>query len=297
MNTKTAEQLPEKAPLSAAEQFLNAQGIDFGKTADGTIIVPGDINLNNINLVELPDLSAVKVMGSFYCGNCTLFSLKGCPKYVGKDFTCNNNQLTSLEGGPEYVGGDYFCDNNHLVTLKGCPQVIKKSFSCSDNPSLRDLKYAPQKIGETFWCNECGLTSLKGGPASVGNSYFCSNNKLPTLEGSPEAIGGHFNCNDNPFLISLFGGPKSLQGHLSCTNNPKLGHLEHAPIHFTLIRSDFGSFRSLNDVSDEIKFSPETLAKRRREAAHRFYDRSTKLQASVPASVVLTVKKTPLRPK
>src|SRR6185295_2835682 len=93
---------PQKAAsLFQAEQVLKSWGIAYEKQPDGSILVPGDLNISTKGLTRLPDLSCVSVGGSFWC---------------------QNNPLASLEGAPQSVGGDFYCPNNHLTSLKGAPQ-------------------------------------------------------------------------------------------------------------------------------------------------------------------------------
>ena len=71
------------------------------------------LDLDNLFLRKLPDLSNVT---------------------VGGYFSCISNQLTTLEGAPREVGGGFYCYNNQLTTLEGAPQKVGGDFSCSDNP-------------------------------------------------------------------------------------------------------------------------------------------------------------------
>jgi len=133
----------------------------------------GGINLQNLHLNELPDLSDVHVHCSFYCGFNNLTNLVGAPKSVGSEFWCLRNNLTSLSGGPVTVLGDYNCGNNNLTSLEGAPKIIHHTFNCADN----------------------NLTSLEGAPLTVGGVFICNNNKLTSLEGIPQYIGHGKNSN------------------------------------------------------------------------------------------------------
>jgi hypothetical protein len=85
---------------SEAEQALTSWGIEYERQADGTLLVPGDLDISKKGLTRLPDLSSVSVGGDFSCSNNQLTSLEGAPQSVGEYFSCANNQLTSLEGAP-----------------------------------------------------------------------------------------------------------------------------------------------------------------------------------------------------
>ncbi len=162
-------------------------------------VVKGNLDLSDMGLTELPDLSTVTVLGSFYCFGNQLTSLVGAPKSVGGDFWCYNNKLTSLVGAPESVGGWFDCDNNQLTSLVG----------------------APKSVGRDFYCRFNQLTNLVGAPESVSGSFYCSNNQLTSLVGAPESIGGAFYCSSNQ-LTSLVGAPKSAGTYLfGKLNNPE----------------------------------------------------------------------------
>ena len=91
-------------------------------------IIKGNVNLSNLHLTELFDLSDVEVTGDFSCSKNDLTSLEGSPHTVGGNYYCHNNHLTSLEGSPHTVVGDYDCDKNPLKSLKGIPKYIGGKF-------------------------------------------------------------------------------------------------------------------------------------------------------------------------
>jgi hypothetical protein len=150
------------APLSEAEQALKDWSIAYRKQPDGSLLVPGNLEISGMGLTRLPNLSSVS---------------------VGGGFSCANNQLTSLEHAPQTVGGKFWCDNNRLTSLEGAPQTVG-GFSCSNN-QLTSLEHAPATVGDGFSCTCNRLTSLEHAPASVGGSFRCSNNPLTSLEGAP----------------------------------------------------------------------------------------------------------------
>ena len=55
-------------------------------TIPDDMVFRGNLNLSDMELTELPDLSAVTVTGDFYC---------------------RENQLTSLQGAPQKIGGNF----------------------------------------------------------------------------------------------------------------------------------------------------------------------------------------------
>lgn len=145
------------------------------KIPDGTVC-DGNINLRDLDLKVLPDLSNIILIGDFDCSKNQLTSLKGAPKEVGGRFNCVDNQLTSLEGSPEKVGRDFYCRGNQLTSLEGAPKEVGGDFNCANNK----------------------LTSLEGAPAKVGGKFDCFHNQLTSLEGAPKEIGGRFDYFCNP---------------------------------------------------------------------------------------------------
>ena len=74
----------------------------------------GDLNLNSMNLIELPAI------------------LKNVT--VGRNFFCSNNKLTSLINSPSIVVGGFYCGSNQLISLKGAPKTVGDNFFCGLNP-------------------------------------------------------------------------------------------------------------------------------------------------------------------
>ena len=200
-------------------------------------VVKGDLDLSDMELTELPDLSTVTVLGSFDCEDNQLTSLTGAPKSVGGGFYCNGNQLTSLAGAPKSVSGNFSCSNNQLTSLVGAPKSVSGNFNCSNTQltslvgapqsvggdfycghnQLTSLEHAPESVGGSFWCNHNQLTSLVGAPESVVQSFFCEHNQLTSLTGAPKSISGMFSCDRNQ-LTSLVGAPESVGGYFLCRN-------------------------------------------------------------------------------
>ncbi len=189
-------------------------------------VVRGNLDLSELGLSELPDLSGVIVEGEFNCSNNNLQSLKGAPQNVGDYFDCRENQLTSLIGAPQCVDGNFYCGENQLTSLEGAPQSVCGDFYCGYN-NLKSLKGAPQSVGGYFDCRENQLTSLIGAPQSVGGDFDCRENQLTSLEGAPQSVGGYFHCGYNN-LKSLKGAPQSVGGKFNCCGN-QLTSLEGAP--------------------------------------------------------------------
>jgi len=116
-------------------------------------IIAGSVNLNNLHLTELFDLSDVEVSGDFSCIYNNLTSLKGAPEIINGSFNCMDNNLTSLKGAPEeIINGSFNCSNNNLPSLEGSPHTVGRDFICYNNP----------------------LTSLDGIPTSIGGGFYIS---------------------------------------------------------------------------------------------------------------------------
>ena len=134
-----------RASIAEAERALLQHGVMYVHQADGTLFVPGDLDLSSKQLFKLPNLSAVHVAGNFYCYNNFLTSLEGAPHSVGRGFYCYNNSLKSLKGAPATVGGEFWCDVNQLSFLSHAPASVGSSFHCNDNP-LVSLEGAPKSF-------------------------------------------------------------------------------------------------------------------------------------------------------
>jgi|GEM_PF-1840613 len=170
-------------------------------------------------------------------------------------FYCYKNNLTSLKGSPARVYGAFDCSSNQLTTLDGAPATVSSTFNCSSN-HLTTLDGAPATVG-SFNCSSNQLTTLKGGPTSVDEVYWCNNNLLTTLEGAPAAVDIVFVCSDN-LLTALEGAPSRCK-----------------------IKSDFGTFKSWNDVPENLRIAPEKKQKQQQEALQTLVRDATVAQAPV----------------
>ena len=151
------------------ELFCNQHYIPYNINFDGSVDVPGNVNLEFANLSKIP-INFNKVDGNFTVHGNHLKSLKGCPKEVGDNFDCSNNKLTTLKYAPIVVHrGGYLCDNNELVTLEGCAS----------------------KISNAFYCDHNKLKNLVGGPKITGQ-YHCYDNPIIELTGFPEVFGSNY---------------------------------------------------------------------------------------------------------
>lgn len=131
--------------IAEAERALMQWMAQYVQQPDGTLLVPGDVDLSGKGLYKLPNLNAVSVAGNFYCYNNFLTALEGAPHAVGKGFYCYNNNLKSLKGAPATVGGEFWCDVNQLSFLSHAPASVGSNFHCNDNP-LVSLEGAPRSF-------------------------------------------------------------------------------------------------------------------------------------------------------
>ncbi|MEZ0223498.1 MAG: hypothetical protein ACAH83_03010 [Alphaproteobacteria bacterium] len=135
----------DAAVLSEQERNLRHYNIEYQRRADGTLVVPGYIDLSYKNLTVLPNFSGVIVEGDFFCYNNQLTSLEGAPAFVGRRCGVSNNRLTTLKGAPESVGEDFWCTGNYrLTSLEHCPKYIGNTLGCQENPALENLEHAPR---------------------------------------------------------------------------------------------------------------------------------------------------------
>lgn len=262
------------ASLSEAEQALQVWGIKYEKKPDGSLFVPGDLDISGRNLIRLPDLTKVTVAGSFCCSDNHLASLEHAPVTVGRNFYCNHNRLTSLEHAPVTVGGDFSCSSNQLTSLEHAPATVGGAFSCSEN-HLKSLEHAPATVGGDFYCYSNQLTSLEHAPATVSGGFYCGNNRLTSLEHAPATAGDGFYCFNN-----------------------QLTSLEGAPQKFKKLASDFGEFFSWDQVPEQLRISPKTRAwleeetvRLEEEREKAFSEGSTVLQSAIKVSSPIRLKR------
>lgn len=111
-------------------------------------VVKDNVNLINLGLEQLPDLSTVTIEGGFYCGFNKLTSLKGAPRLLKGDFDCGANQLTNLIGAPEIVDGYLNCAGNSLESFVGLPEKLGYLFAKSIDGKMPDVNgmMAPEYI-------------------------------------------------------------------------------------------------------------------------------------------------------
>jgi len=125
--------------------------------SDGIIDVDDNVNLNNINLTELP-LKFGKVSGYFDCSDNNLTTLKGCPQSVTGYFICHNNNLTTLEFCPQSVGCYFSFYKNHIKDLYGFPEFFDGHIFYERNPVEEILDLFNITVKDSF-----GISNIKSG--------------------------------------------------------------------------------------------------------------------------------------
>lgn len=108
--------------LSETEQLFKRMKVAYEKQPDGSLFVPGDLDLSSRNLAKLPDLSNVTVGGNFNCEDNLLTSLRGSPREVKGDYNCGHNILLTREVTTA-IGGKFICEGNAFpVPQAGTPR-------------------------------------------------------------------------------------------------------------------------------------------------------------------------------
>ncbi|TAL38016.1 MAG: hypothetical protein EPN97_04410 [Alphaproteobacteria bacterium] len=172
------------------------------------------------------------------------FNAAACSTAEAEDFlACHSYSFQRQGDGRLLVQGNIDIANRQLAELPDLSCVIVTgNFYCQDN-QLTSLKGAPSEVRGGFWCNGNRLESLEYSPNGITGQYICSNNRLSTLAHAPENITGDFACAGNP-LTSLEGAPKQ----------------------FNKLMSDFGTFKSWEEVPEKFRYSEETLAEAARKS-------------------------------
>lgn len=117
-----------RAPVDCnAEEFLDLLGADYEKDGD-EIIVSGDLDMSNLGIHYLPNLSKVKVMG---------------------DWNIEKNPLSSFDGAPNYVGGVINAKRVPLISVYGVPNNFKSLVT--DNKEYGNISELPDDHFERYF--------------------------------------------------------------------------------------------------------------------------------------------------
>ncbi len=148
-------------------------------------VIKGDLDISEMELSKLPNLSHVIILGNFTCAGNQLHDLTGSPREVHGFFDCSRNQITNLEGCTRHIGKSFLCQHNQLLSLIGGPTTVLKDYDCSNN-CLQTLSGAPEHIYRNFICIGNQIPNLNGGPSFVEQTINCSYNPINDLTGTPQ---------------------------------------------------------------------------------------------------------------
>ena len=151
----------------------------FNLPKDKKLVLHGNLNLEDMGLTELPDLSNLVVEGYFNCRKNKLANLLGAPAMVLGDFYADNNELVTLQGLSKGISSLY-CKNNRLTSLRYVPEVIRDLY-CENN-YLRNFNGAPKRVKGILNANLNPLVSFDGFPDKVEGMFHAINTDLEAFE-------------------------------------------------------------------------------------------------------------------
>lgn len=156
--------------------------------ADELFYIEGNLNLSNMGLTKLPDLSDCQVNGSFDCSRNPLTSLRGCPMYVCGDFVCTHTNITTLKGMSnveDSFEANIILSHNKLKNLHDMSESIDvlDAFIDVSHNELTDLR-GVRRVGQIKYLN-CSHNKLKSLSGINGSCQYaaidCSHNNLSRL--------------------------------------------------------------------------------------------------------------------
>ena len=140
------------------------------------------INISDMSVKSLPDLTRFKNLEILYCTNNQLTSLPTLPQNL-KILNCYNNQLTSLPDLPQNLK-ELYCFYNQLTLLPTLPQNLKE-LSCSYN-ELTSLPTLPQNL-KILRCYHNQLTLLPTLPQNL-KTFIYHNNPISEIVNNTSLI-------------------------------------------------------------------------------------------------------------
>ncbi|MBQ8294034.1 MAG: hypothetical protein IJX89_01440 [Alphaproteobacteria bacterium] len=182
-----------KAEIIDKHQWGRYECIKITKTRDGIfftqdgerynlynlpagLVIRGNLNLSNIGLTQLPDMSKCTIEGRFDCSFNPLTSLAGCPRMV-REFVCEYTDIRDLRGAPKLAESVYV-RHNRLKSLVGAPHTYY-----DDEDFWREYPDEPRYLDWPFMefnCSDNELTTLSGLPAGW-DFIVCDNNNIKSL--------------------------------------------------------------------------------------------------------------------
>ena len=199
------------------------------------LVIRGSLNLSNMGLTKLPDMSKCTVEDRFDCSFNPLTSLAGCPRVV-QTFVCVYTDIRDLRGAPR-LAKEVYVRHNRLKSLMGAPHTYydDEDFWREYPDEARYLDWPFMK----FNCSDNELTTLSGLPAGW-DFVVCDNNNIKSLS----ALHPHPLVDNRLFYLNV-----------SCANN-------------NLVRLDIDSrfadvtFRNFNGNPCTKKYAEWFLKKR-----------------------------------
>ncbi len=137
--------------------------------------------------------------------------------------------------------------------------VVLGDFSAGGN-DLKNIIGAPPFVGGTATFAGNVIKSLAEGPQYVGVDFVVSSNNLNDLHGSPLYVGRDYEARQN-LLTTLAGTQPELNGVLSLKGNFRLVSFEHGPRVFEEMRTEFGDFKTWDDIPENLRISQATRDK------------------------------------
>ncbi len=141
--------------------------------------------------------------------------------------------------------------------------VVLGDFSAGGN-DLKNIVGAPPFVGGTATFAGNTIKSLAEGPQYVGVDFVVSSNNLNDLHGSPLYIGRDYEARQN-LLTTLAGTQPELNGVFNLKGNFRLASFEQGPRVFEEIRTDFGDFKTWEDIPENFRISAATIERQARE--------------------------------
>ncbi len=149
--------------------------------------------------------------------------------------------------------------------------LVLGDFSAGGN-DLKKIAGAPPFVGGTATFAGNTIKSLAQGSQYVGVDFVVSSNNLGDLHGSPLYVGRDYEARQN-LLTTLAGTQPELNGVLSLKGNFRLVSFEHGPRVFEEMQTDFGNFKTWDEIPENFRISQAT---RDRQAAE-FRDMMTQI--------------------
>lgn len=176
----------------------------------GPLEVTGDFIVTRCSNLKSLEYGPKIVGGSYYCSNCDITSLKGCPDKIGGYFNASNNPITSLKGCPKKIKGYFRVEYCMLTSLEDGPLKVGEEYNCIGNSDLTSIKGLPEKL-KIFDASECNIFNLKDNTLKKCNTFYITfNNNLTSIVGGPEEVQ-FYGCYNNPKLTSLEGLPNNVE--------------------------------------------------------------------------------------